>query len=147
MALERQIGHAAHWSPRQYEDLFAKTEAPSNRFAWIAETNPGEPAQSASTLSIDVLGFMVAHRIDDEWELENIAVARAARRQGVAVRLLAELIVQARCERGNAIILEVRESNDAARALYCKLGFVETGLRKSYYSEPAEAAILCRLSL
>jgi [ribosomal protein S18]-alanine N-acetyltransferase len=55
--------------------------------------------------------------------------------------------VHARAQRGSGIFLEVRESNQSARALYRKVGFKETGLRRSYYADPTEDAILCRLSL
>jgi ribosomal-protein-alanine N-acetyltransferase len=90
---------------------------------------------------------MVAVQVDSEWELENIVVAAAVRRRGVGTRLLAELTEHARVRNGSAIFLEVRESNQSARALYRKAGFKETGLRRSYCANPPEDAILCRLSL
>jgi ribosomal-protein-alanine N-acetyltransferase len=90
---------------------------------------------------------MVAHRVDAEWELENVVVAETARRRGVGTLLLEELIAHARSSEGSGIFLEVRQSNQNARALYRRVGFEETGLRKSYYSDPPEDAILCRLSL
>jgi len=52
------------------------------------------------------------------------------------------LLVQARQTNSDAVFLEVRESNTAARRLYQKLGFEETGRRKSYYSNPVEDAVL-----
>jgi [ribosomal protein S18]-alanine N-acetyltransferase len=93
----------------------------------------------------DLLGFLVAHRIDAEWELENIVVAAKASRQGLGTRLLGEFISQVQAENGSGIFLEVRESNHSARGLYRKMGFEETGLRKRYYANPPEDAILCRL--
>ncbi len=139
MDLER-ASPAAHWSRLQYEGLFFISKGQqSERVAWVAEEDesraPGVPA------------FLVAHRVDTEWELENIVVAEAARRCGVGTRLLSELISHARAEQGSAIFLEVRESNQSARALYRKMGFQEKGLRRSYYSDPPEDAILCRLRL
>jgi ribosomal-protein-alanine N-acetyltransferase len=138
--LERQSPAAAHWSRQQYEGLFLATgsQQPSERRAWVVE-DEGTASK--------ILAFLIAHRVDSEWELENIAVAGKARRQGIGARLLAELIEHARAAHGRGIFLEVRESNQAARALYGKAGFKETGLRKSYYSDPPEDAILCRLSL
>jgi ribosomal-protein-alanine N-acetyltransferase len=65
----------------------------------------------------------------------------------VGARLVGEFVKHARAARGSEIFLEVRESNEAARGLYRKMGFEATGLRKSYYSDPAEDAILCRLGL
>jgi ribosomal-protein-alanine N-acetyltransferase len=148
MALERQISNAAHWSRQQYDQMFVSAgDEPPKRLAWIVEADSEMPPQGLAGESIHALGFLIAHRIDTEWELENLAVALTARRQGVGAHLLDELIADTRAERGSAIILEVRESNHAARALYRKLGFVETGLRKSYYKDPPEAATLCRLKL
>ncbi len=140
MALQRESSSAAHWSQQQYEALFATAggEQGSERMGWIAEDD-GE--------ALGVLGFLMAQRTDAEWELENIVVAETVRRQGLGARLLREFIAHARAERGIAIFLEVRESNQSARALYRKLGFEETGLRRSYYSNPPEDAILCQLRL
>jgi ribosomal-protein-alanine acetyltransferase len=95
----------------------------------------------------EIIAFLIAHRIDAEWELENIVVAETARRRGLGTLLLRELITHARTENVSGIFLEVRESNQTARALYRKLGFKEVGLRKGYYANPPNDAILCRLSL
>jgi ribosomal-protein-alanine N-acetyltransferase len=148
MDLERQSS-AAHWSRQQYEGLFASTgsQQVSVRFPWVVEDESEAHPDKASNEVPEVLAFLIAHRVDSEWELENIVVARAARRQGVGTRLLSEFVAHARSERGSGIYLEVRESNHSARALYRKAGFEETGLRKSYYADPPEDAILCRLSL
>jgi len=123
MALEHDSPAAAHWSRRQYEDLFIATSSDrrSERVAWVAEEEPR---------ASEVLAFLVTHRIDTEWELENIVVAGTVRRQGVGARLLSEFIAHARAERGSGIFLEVRESNQSARAFYRKAGFEETGFRK-----------------
>jgi ribosomal-protein-alanine N-acetyltransferase len=115
----------------------AGSQPPSERFAWLVQEKEAP----------EILGFLVAHRLDAESELENIVVTEAARRQGAATILLGALIAHARAAQGSGIFLEVRQSNQSARALYRKLGFEETGLRKSYYSDPPEDAILCRLSL
>lgn len=138
MEIERQSPSAAHWPPRQYEDLFAAGGHPSARCAWVIE----DVAKTSA-----ILAFLIAHRIDAEWELENIVVARTARGKGLGTRLLGELVEHAKSNESSEIFLEVRESNQSARALYRKAGFEETGLRKSYYSDPPEDAILCRLRL
>jgi ribosomal-protein-alanine N-acetyltransferase len=139
MVLQRESPTAADWSQQQYEALFVSASSGhTERWAWIAEDD-GQ--------ALPVLGFLVAQRVDAEWELENIVVAETARRRGVGTRLLEELVAQARAEQGSGIFLEVRESNQTARVLYRKAGFEETGLRRSYYSNPPEDAILCNLSL
>lgn len=138
MCLERQSPTAAHWSRQQYEGLVATASGQSERIALVVKEESETP---------EVLAFVVARRVDAEWELENIVVAESAHRQGVATRLLSQFVAHAREQQGSGIFLEVRESNQSARALYRKAGFTETGLRKSYYSNPSEDAILCRLSL
>jgi [ribosomal protein S18]-alanine N-acetyltransferase len=140
MELESQSPAAAHWPRQQYEGLFVPKgdQHRAERFAWVAE----EESEAR-----EVFAFLVARKIDSEWELENIAVARSSRQRGVGTRLLDEFIAHARGEQGSGIFLEVRESNHKARALYRKAGFEEIGLRKSYYSNPAEDAILCHLRL
>jgi ribosomal-protein-alanine N-acetyltransferase len=87
-------------------------------------------------------GFLVARYLPPEWELENIVVAPAVRRMGIGRQLMDALVVQGRQTNGTAIFLEVRESNTAARGLYERLGFMETGRRKAYYANPSEDAVL-----
>ena len=143
MALEQQTPTAAHWTQPQYDSLFEPaTEQASQRFAWVAEDQA-----EAEDRATPIVGFSVAHKIDDEWELENIVVSAASRRNGVATRLLAALIEHARSAESRRIFLEVRESNHGARVLYRKAGFDEAGLRKNYYKDPVEDAILYRRSL
>jgi ribosomal-protein-alanine N-acetyltransferase len=137
--LEGQSASAAHWSRSQYDALFVTASGqPSERLAWVAEDESG---------AAWIYAFLVARRVDAEWELENIVVDGTARRRGVGTLLLRELVEHAKAERGSGIFLEVRESNQGARALYQKFGFEETGLRKSYYPNPPEDAILYQLSL
>jgi len=138
MDLEHQSPAAAHWSRNQYESLFSVASGqPSEVLAWIAEDE---------SEALEILAFLVARRLEAEWELENIVVAEKVRRQGAGTLLLRELIRHAQAQQGSGIFLEVRESNRSARALYQKVGFEEEGLRKSYYASPPEDAILCRLS-
>jgi ribosomal-protein-alanine N-acetyltransferase len=140
MDLDRESPSAAHWSRNQYEALFVTARAQkSGSWAWVVEDEGAAPGI--------ILAFLVTRCVDAEWELENIVVAGASRRRGVGARLLREFVAHARAAEGSGIFLEVRESNQSARALYRKAGFEETGLRKSYYSNPPEDAILCRLSL
>jgi ribosomal-protein-alanine N-acetyltransferase len=149
MKLGIQGPGAAQWSQQQYERLFAEedNQAQSERFAWVAEKEGGKRAAGIPEEKSELLAFLVAHRIDTEWELENLVVDKNARRRGIATLLLGELIAGARALRGSSIFLEVRDSNQRARSLYRKAGFAEAGLRKSYYTGPTEDAIICRLRL
>lgn len=94
-----------------------------------------------------LVGYVVALVMADEGEIADVAVAPAARRRGVARRLL-ERVTQEMMEVGvRALYLEVRESNAAARALYESLGFAQVGRRRGYYQHPSEDALLLRRDL
>ena len=86
-----------------------------------------------------VCGFMVTRDLLGEVEVLNLATAAEFRRQGVARTLL-------RSVETNAVFLEVRESNEAARNLYENLGFTVVGVRSEYYDDPTENALVMRLS-
>jgi ribosomal-protein-alanine acetyltransferase len=146
LALEQICPSAAHWTELQYRNLLRNEvlESISHRVALLAEGTfeeiPAIPIQTQPTL----LAFLVAHRIDREWELENIAVAAISRRRGLATLLIQDLFRRARENNSHSIFLEVRESNQLAQTLYEKLGFKKSGLRKGYYQTPPEDAILYR---
>jgi ribosomal-protein-alanine acetyltransferase len=141
MDLERESATAAHWSRQQYEEALATSDPQLvERVVLIAEDEAVEEES-------EIFGFLVGWRVDAEWELENIVVANGVRRRGTGTLLLMELITRARAAGGCAIFLEVRESNQAARAFYRKRGFDEAGVRNLYYTSPAENAVLYRLKL
>lgn len=91
-----------------------------------------------------LLGYAVLSVMLDEGNLDNIAVAPQARRQGVADALLSALTGFGG-DHLAALTLEVRASNTPAIALYEKHGFAAVGRRKNYYSAPREDAILMTL--
>lgn len=139
MSLERQSATAGHWTKEQYRLAF-QTES-LKRLLLIAETSSPGPKSGAEGPRL--LGFLIAHHLAPEWELENLVVAPMARRKGLGKRLLEPLLDAAR-ETKSPVFLEVRESNAAARALYENAGFEQTGRRPSYYTSPSEDAILYR---
>jgi ribosomal-protein-alanine N-acetyltransferase len=143
--LERQSATAGHWTERQYSQAFQK-EGPT-RLLLVAEASSPPASGLISVKGSGILGFLVAHHLAPEWELENIVVAPAARHRGIGKRLLEALLDAARETDSRAVFLEVRESNTAARALYEGLGFEQTGRRHSYYTSPSEDAILYRRAL
>jgi [ribosomal protein S18]-alanine N-acetyltransferase len=139
---------AAQWSRQQYGGLFATTgPQPPERFILVVEDASELRPEMKSGTSPQLTAFLVARRVDTEWELENIVVAGKFRQRGVGSRLLSEFIAHARVENGSGIFLEVRESNQSARVLYQRAGFEQTGFRKRYYVNPAEDAILYHLTL
>jgi ribosomal-protein-alanine N-acetyltransferase len=135
--LERDCATAAHWSNQQYHELFADVPASPQRLILVA-------IKDGSTV---VIGFLVARHVALEWELENIVVATEARGKGIGTHLLAQLLSRAQMSQSDAVFLEVRDSNTAARRLYEKMGFTETGRRNRYYSSPVEDAVLYRKTL
>jgi [ribosomal protein S18]-alanine N-acetyltransferase len=90
----------------------------------------------------EVLGFAIVWLVHDELHVLNVAVAPEARRRGVARALLAEVEARAAAEGAAMATLEVRRSNEPARALYRTLGYQEVGVRPRYYAEDGEDAIL-----
>ncbi len=77
-----------------------------------------------------------------EAHVHNLAVLPAARRHGLARRLLTLTLEIAARKGARAVHLEVRAGNTAARALYRAMGFREVGTRHAYYSAPVEDAVL-----
>lgn len=89
-----------------------------------------------------VLGYVGMMTVLDEGYISNVAVDPAFRRQGIADRLITELLDRARIRELSFVTLEVREHNEPAIALYRKHGFAPVGLRKNYYELPVENALL-----
>ncbi len=148
MELERESRSAAHWTAEQYaQALPAGSQQPRpERIAWVAEEGlEGQPRVASK--AAEIMAFLIARRIDLEWELENVVVAARVRRRGLGSLLIKNLVQDAGRLPRATIFLEVRESNRAARALYEGLGFEETGARKNYYANPLEDAILYRLNV
>jgi ribosomal-protein-alanine N-acetyltransferase len=145
--LERQCPTAAHWSEQQYKEIFRMNESGSGRLVLVVDECAEEGAVERERASSRLSAFLIANQVGPEWELENIVVAPASRRKGLATRLLTALLTRARETNSELVFLEVRESNQSARALYVRLGFEESGRRKLYYSHPPEDAVLYRLAL
>jgi len=98
----------------------------------------------------DPLGMILCRVAADEMEVLTLAVAKPARRNGVAKALMAAALGAARQAGASEAFLEVAVDNDAAAALYAGLGFRRTGLRKSYYDRGPEGyvdALVMRLDL
>lgn len=79
------------------------------------------------------IGYAVTSQVLDEMELLIIGVAAHRQRQGLGQCILQRLMQHGRGQGARCLHLEVRESNRAARALYARCGFQETGRRRNYY--------------
>ncbi|MBI4364765.1 MAG: ribosomal protein S18-alanine N-acetyltransferase [Candidatus Latescibacteria bacterium] len=89
-----------------------------------------------------LVGYLFAVIIPDEAHLGNLAVRPDARRQGIARRLLGELLRDGRRSGVRRVTLEVRESNGSARNFYYRNDFIDIAIRKNYYRSPVEDAIV-----
>ena len=89
-----------------------------------------------------VAGYIALMCILNESELVSIAVRKGCRNMGIAREMLDIAYGMAKEKGVELIHLEVRESNEAARALYESEGFIRDGVRKEYYNKPREDAVL-----
>ena len=89
-----------------------------------------------------VAGYAGTWLVINEAHVTNVAVSSVYRRQGIGLLLMESLMKLARDNCMESMTLEVRVSNEAARTLYGRLGFVEAGLRKNYYTETKEDALI-----
>ncbi|MFQ5608310.1 MAG: ribosomal protein S18-alanine N-acetyltransferase [Candidatus Zixiibacteriota bacterium] len=128
-ALESRIFSDA-WSA----ELFRESLAAPDGGGIIIES--GEGAQTR------LIGYACYYSAAGETHLTNIAVSPESRRQGFAEQLLRRVFNRARESGSEAIFLEVRPSNTAARQLYERRGFHVLYRRKRYYHDPCEDAIV-----
>ena len=94
-----------------------------------------------------ICGYAGLWLVCDEAHIVNIAVLAEYQGRGIGAKLLERLINTADLNKQRIMMLEVRESNIAARALYEKYGFIDRGIRLGYYKIPIENAILMDLAL
>jgi len=91
----------------------------------------------------DIAGFLVARKTaPDEREILNVAVSGQYRRLGIAERMLRKLVASG--EPGE-VFLEVRLSNHDAQRVYERTGFQYAGIRKNYYEDPNEDAVIMKI--
>ncbi|MDR3311243.1 MAG: ribosomal protein S18-alanine N-acetyltransferase [Oscillospiraceae bacterium] len=125
----------------------ASFSPPWSGAALLRRIDGGDTEFIAADESGWVVGFAFAGVSGDEAELLQIAVSEASRGRGVASELLSWTIMKLRHRGVRRLFLEVRRSNEAALALYGKLGFSRTGTRRGYYDAPAEDAVVMSLEV
>ncbi len=89
-------------------------------------------------------GYVGSQAVLGEADMMNIAVSPEFRRRGVALGLVNALISDLKTADVHSLTLEVRSSNEPAKALYNKLGFQQVGCRPNYYRNPKEDALILR---
>jgi ribosomal-protein-alanine N-acetyltransferase len=94
-----------------------------------------------------VVGYVVFWRVADEIHLHNIAVRKDLRKCGIASRLLSKVIRDCRPEGARFVTLEVRCSNLPAQKLYQSFGFSVKGVRRGYYTDTGEDALIMSADL
>lgn len=87
------------------------------------------------------VGYAAVYCVCGEADIARVAVLGEYRRQGIATQLLLKSFED---NQADCVFLDVRESNAAAINLYRSLGFEQVGIRKNYYSDPTENAILMK---
>ena len=89
-----------------------------------------------------LVGYLIISRYVDAWHVMNVAVDPPYRRGGVATTMLEELFRLTEGDGRRGYTLEVRVSNASAIALYERLGFHATGVRRGYYTDNREDALV-----
>ncbi len=126
MAVEQE-SFLTPWSRSAFEEELVKNRLALYLVAFDAES---------------IVGYAGTWLVINEAHVTNVAVHAARRREGIG-RLLMEALMQMARDAGmESMTLEVRVSNEAAKTLYQQLGFVSAGIRKNYYSETKEDALI-----
>lgn len=91
-----------------------------------------------------VVGYVGSQTVLGETDMMNIAVHPDYRKQGIATDLIQTLIDTLSKQGSHSLMLEVRQTNEPAKNLYQALGFETVGIRKNYYRNPREDALILR---
>ena len=105
------------------------------------------PFVAVSEVDHAVIGYVLFWLIENEGQINNIAVRPDHRGRGIGKELMRFALDKIRHLRGTFVTLEVRRSNSPAVKLYEKLGFSPLGVRKGYYQNPVEDALVLGLDL
>lgn len=129
-ALDRRC-FAIPWSQKAFEDEV------NNKLAHYFIARDGEK----------IVGYAGFWEVCGEGDITNVAVDAPYRRQHIGSRLIEAMLKEAADMKLELLTLEVRRSNIAAKNLYKNYGFEEIGMRKGYYSDNREDAVIMTLSL
>jgi len=129
-------------------DLVEAIERESYRTPWSRSMfdaelrKPSSLALGAFTEEDALAGYAFVSRYVDAWHVMNVAVADAFRRRGIASALLGRLFEVTASDSRRGYTLEVRVSNTGAIRLYERLGFEPRGIRRGYYTDNREDALI-----
>ena len=110
----------------------------------IAQTMAMDQGQKNTTM---IAGYIGMYTSCGEGEITNVAVSSEYRKQGIGNALIEAMKTAGREKQLETILLEVRVSNERALSLYKGNGFMELGIRKNFYEQPTEDAIIMSCAL
>jgi len=131
LRVERGSEDAPHWDEARYREMVESDRLHVLRRVLFVAVERER-----------VVGFAVGTVLLEDAELESLVVEEAWRRSGVGSGLSEALLAWAQGQEAMQMRLEVRAENVAARTLYQRLGFQECGLRRGYYVDPVDDAVL-----
>ena len=121
----------------------ASYPTPWSRSMFVAElAKPSSTCLGAYDDQGALAGFLIVSRYVDAWHVMNIAVAPGFRRRGIAAAMLQRLFTLTADDAQRGYTLEVRVSNAEAIRLYERLGFERRGIRRGYYTDNREDALI-----
>jgi [ribosomal protein S18]-alanine N-acetyltransferase len=128
-------------------DSVERIERSSYPTPWSRSMFAGELAKPSSIClgafqGADMLGYLIVARYVDAWHVMNVAVDEGFRSRGIARGMFERLFESTVGDVERGYTLEVRVSNETAIELYRRLGFVETGVRRGYYTDNREDALI-----
>lgn len=123
------------WSLAQWKDAYPKS------------TGKHSTQVEVMLLNGELMGYGLWQEVLDEGELQLLGIHPKWRRRGFGRLLVQQMLEKAEAHQIATLHLEVRASNQGARQLYTSLGFKETGMRREYYADPREDAVLMAIFL
>lgn len=143
MQYEQAMFGTEAWPASAYRAELADTD---HRCYLVAEGH-STTANPRAVAGAELIGWAGVRVIADSADVLTVGVVPAARRRGIAHRLLVALLSEARRRGATEAFLEVRQDNHAAQALYERAGFAQVGLRPGYYEGGRVAAVVMRRAL
>jgi [ribosomal protein S18]-alanine N-acetyltransferase len=116
--------------------------APWSRMMFVSEIVKATSICLGAFVDNELVAYVIVSRYVDAWHVMNLVVAPGHQRRGIATRLLATLFDQAVDDDRRGFTLEVRVSNQAAIELYESVGFRGQGVRRAYYTDNREDALI-----
>jgi ribosomal-protein-alanine acetyltransferase len=141
LRIQTRCPQAAQWKASDYLDL-ARDPGGLVLVAELVSTQANPATDGTSTAKREPTGFCALHQVGDEAELRNLAVEPEYQRKGIGRALMAEAHRRLHDAGVRQVYLEARRSNVAARELYASLGYTRVLVRRGYYNQPLEDAVV-----